>query len=65
MAIYIWLLINSIVIYCDVSGCVSTSIAHFNYLTTIGSLELIFEVAGIVKIFTKKNGVNNGTIKKS
>lgn len=64
MAIYIWLIFHNIVIYCNSAGCLSTSMQHFNYLSGVGALELIFELAGIVKIFTKK-GINNGTTKKN
>lgn len=59
MAIYIWLLIHSMVILCTNGGCTSVSMQHFDYLVGIGALEIIFESAGIVKIFSKKNGNNS------
>jgi hypothetical protein len=59
MALYIWLLWHQVVVFCQSGvGCMSTSMAHFNYLIGVGALELIFELAGIIKIFTK-----NGTPK--
>ena len=53
-SIYIWLKIHEIIINCTQAGCVQTSMSHFNYLMGIGALELIFELSGIIKIFSKK-----------
>lgn len=54
MTIYIWLLIQEMIVRCIDSLCSSVSMAHFDYLLGIGSLELIFEVAGIIKIYSQK-----------
>lgn len=56
MALYIWLLWHQLVIFCAVgAGCLQTSMAHFDNLMAAGALELLFEVGGIIKIFSRKN----------
>ena len=55
MILYIYLLWHQIVIYCaEASGCLQTSEFHFNQLLALGSLELLFELPQIVKIYVHK-----------
>ncbi len=55
MGIYIWLLWHQMVIFCTEAGCMQVSMAHFNYLVGLGTLELVLEITGIIRIFFKKN----------
>lgn len=54
MALYIWLMFHRVVIECTQTGCHEVTLASFNYIATLGGLELIFEMFGIVRIFSKK-----------
>jgi hypothetical protein len=54
VAIYIWLIFHDVSLMCTQFGCTSLSITHFDYLIGVGALELIFEIGGIVKVFTAK-----------
>lgn len=55
MTLYIWLLWHQIAITCiAATGCVQTSMAHFDYMMGIGALELILEISGIIRIYVKK-----------
>lgn len=55
MIIYIYLLWHEIVIYCaQTSGCMQTSLFHFNQVLALGALELLFEIPQIIKIYLKK-----------
>lgn len=59
MGIYIWLVYYNIAINCVANtGCMQVSMAHLNYLIGIGSIELIFELGGIIRIFMKKSDPN-------
>lgn len=55
MVLYIWLLYHQILIQCTQAGCIQSSMANFDYLSGIGAVELIFELAGIIKIYQKVN----------
>lgn len=54
MIIYIWFIVNQIVIQCTGAGCAATSVDHFNYIAGIGLLELICEIPGVIKVFRRK-----------
>jgi len=53
MVFYIWLLFHSMVIMCTAAGCNAVSMSSFNYVIGLGTLELVFEVAGVIRIFKK------------
>jgi hypothetical protein len=60
MGIYIWLLFHNVVIHCvENAGCIQSSTNHLDYLIQIGTVELIFELAGMVRIFVKKTSITN------
>jgi hypothetical protein len=66
MAFYIYLIWHQIVIHCAeaAAGCMQVSVAHFDYLMSAGALEMILEIAGIVKIFKKKDKAPDNTKKE-
>lgn len=65
MILYIWLIWHQLVIYCAAgAGCIQSSVAHFDYITGIGALELLFEISGIIKIFTIKKDFEKNNEKK-
>lgn len=57
MGIYIWLIIQNIVIACAGGACMlSPQNGHLEYLIGIGGVELLFELGGVIKIYAKRNG---------
>lgn len=53
MSLFILLIANRIVINCVLVGCMQTSLASFNTILLTGTLELIFEIPYVVKIYKK------------
>jgi hypothetical protein len=60
VGIYIWLLFHGIVLHCvESAGCIQSTVSHLDYLIQIGSVELVFELVGIIRIFMKKSPPKN------
>lgn len=57
----IWLIYHQIVIICENGMCNQVSMAHFNYLVSLGTLEVILEIWSVIKIFTKRKPNQNKT----
>jgi hypothetical protein len=55
MTIYLWLVIQGIIISCVNSICIQQANGHLEYLLAIGSVELLFEIAGIIRIYGKRS----------
>lgn len=62
MVIYIYLIWHGLVIFCsETAGCVQTSSLFFQQLLEKGGiLELMFEIAGIIKIYRKLTKIEVG-----
>ena len=57
MGVYIWLLLRDLVYFCaGGSGCVPSTNTHLDYLIAIGAVELLGEIAGVLRVYIKKNG---------